>query len=1318
MKGDFSDLDFDPSDNYTGVLYQQGRVFLDADGTAEALIEDHLRTTLAQDVIGAHVAAVPAAEADSLKVVQAVANGGDVRVAVKPGRVWVDGVPLLVPGVADVVLTAPYLAALFHSTPPDPIGAGVRDAVILEVWQEAFNAFQDPNHLIEPALGGVDTTERMKVSFGLKLLRLGAGEGCANLATRLADDFAAKGKLTVTPSSTMTITGDCPVELGGGYTGFEHFLYRIEIAEPDRAGNARFKWSQWNGGLVGRGEFAATGATGTVRIKANNQMINHCGVSSFYLEALAFDATVGHWRVVFSAAATLSQDDTLTLTSMSGTWPAVAPATAFFRLWNGIEPLADYAPPAAGSDPTELKDGVRLAFDTPATAARYSPGDYWTFPVRASGAAIDAAWIQANWPSNAPPAGVRYRRAPLAVLTWPSAVPVKISDTQIEDCRRVFDPLTDLRGCCIDVKPGDDLHRAVQKLIDAGGGCLCLLPGNHVLTRPIDLTRRNSIRIRGFGSASRLLIGTQMQTSAFVLAGANDIGFESFVAINGGAGPLWECRDTVRLRVRDVFALTNLQARSPAVVTVQGRCHGWRLEDNLFFGASGLTGELLASSAIVGNVWLGARRGIDLLYGYELNLERNDFVGIAAEQLADLGKQLDAIVNGGATLSSPKAFSFGIAYARGAAIAPAYVGVELHAALDTDIVDNEFFAAAGLLLEWIENGLVQRNRFRTRVAGLICGIAHGLRFADNRIGVAAGDPTGQPQPCDTGLAIRSEAVECRIVDNVFANVKNGVVFETDFDGHKAVVRDFSANLLAGGAATDAAAKELLGAAVGRTQEVAAKNLLLSAAIFRLGRTERVTIERNQLHATAVGIEWSGTMQIFDFRIVGNAFIGCQDVAIQIEPDSGMLLLADPVETKARLIANNRFEIFSGAVRATIGAVRVEQNEIRVAPPIIKVLPPRDILVVATTHLYNSATLAKAVDAEDTPLVGMVAMAATTALEDSPNTVNAAAFAKNVAAKILSTYAPNKGDMLADDAFALKTLAAVDAKVHLGVLSNALFPKWVFNNEGFVVNLAGVQNRVAANRLYSTNTQRPGGVLLNAVSGDVRDNEVVVPGTALQLNGKLGLDAKMQDAQITGNSLVATGIPGAKTAVYALAIPSMSAGYLAINNNAFKGSVMIGGDPLSAQGFNKPNVFTFPQSFTLYNAMKMDMSTYAKATLSKAFPLTFGSFGALQPPLLVFPFWLADPHAGRPVVHFCQNRIVQGWVGVFQALSGAYWSAALLRSKASQALVANIGNNVIDYGGSVVGHDVAITGNCSQAPLKYRVGGTVQAVANIPAAQGF
>lgn len=542
MKGDFSQLDFDPADNFTGVLYQQGRVYLDTDGAAETLIENHLRTTLAQDTIGPDVAAVPADAPDSLKVVQAEATATEIKVTIKPGRVWADGVPLYLPGTTDIELTAPYLPAPFHPVPPAAIAAGTRDAVILEVWEEAFNAFQDPHRLVEPALGGVDTTERVKVAHGLKLLRLGVGDECGNLADQLADNFAGKGKLTVTPSSSMTITGDCPVELGGGYTGFEHFLYRIEVAEPDSGGNARFKWSQFNGGLVGRGEFTSTGATtGTVRIRANNQMINHCGLPSFYLEALAFDADRGHWRVVFTADATLPQDDTLALTNTSGTWPATAPATAFFRLWNGIALMSAFPIPPMGTEANPLKDGIRLAFDAPA-AGLYTPGDYWTFPVRAAGAAIDAAWIAANWPNNAPPEGIHYHRVPLAILTWSGPAPVTITaPAQIQDCRRIFPPLTRIRGCCRYtvgdgmVSFGDfDTIQAAVNALPATGGEICVLTGQY--EENVTISGKDNVTIKGCGERTRV-VTTTGTAPVFAISDADNVRLESMAIIAGTGSP-------------------------------------------------------------------------------------------------------------------------------------------------------------------------------------------------------------------------------------------------------------------------------------------------------------------------------------------------------------------------------------------------------------------------------------------------------------------------------------------------------------------------------------------------------------------------------------------------------------------------------------------------------------------------------------------------------------------------------------------------------------------------------------------------------------
>jgi hypothetical protein len=173
----------------------------------------------------------------------------------------------------------------------------VRDAVVLEVWREALNAFQVPDDLIEPALGGPDTTERALTAMRFRLFRLAAGETCHSIRSQLEDDDADKGRLTVSLEPATVIGGDCPVAEGGGYVGFEHHLYRIEIAETD-APAAMFKWSAFNGGLVGRGEWDRSDPTDLkIAITANDQAIKTAGLDDFYMETVEYDADEGRWRV-------------------------------------------------------------------------------------------------------------------------------------------------------------------------------------------------------------------------------------------------------------------------------------------------------------------------------------------------------------------------------------------------------------------------------------------------------------------------------------------------------------------------------------------------------------------------------------------------------------------------------------------------------------------------------------------------------------------------------------------------------------------------------------------------------------------------------------------------------------------------------------------------------------------------------------------------------------------------------------------------------------------------------------------------------------
>ncbi|MGZ5130367.1 MAG: DUF6519 domain-containing protein [Caldimonas sp.] len=502
MKGDFSLLGFDPESQYTGVRHQQGRVLLDRDWNDAQEIEAWWRRAVAADAFGPGVLAVPSASSSAFQVLAAVADATGVHVTLDAGHAWAAGLPVSL--AASATFDAEYLAPpLAPVVDPATIGAGIRDAVVLEVWEDTVSAFQDPA-LIEPALGGPDTTERVRAFTALKLLRLGANEDCSAVAA-LVDDPAARGHLSVTPSASIVIAGDCPLEAGGGYTGLEHYLYRIEIASPGAAGEPRFKWSRYNGGLVGRGIFVAGAvpATGTVTITANDQVINTCGLSTFYLEALTFDAAAGSWQVTFTAIASRSVDGVLALTGTSGVWPAPAGGTAFFRLWDGIADVVAFATGA----PVPLVDGIELEFDAPAAdGSNYRPGDYWTFPVRSTGASFDPP----IWPANAPAAGITYRRVALAVLAWQADKTASWDLGQISDCRHIFRPLSQQKICCSYIVGdgrssfGDfnSIELALRHL-PAAGGEICLLPGLHTTNAVI--ANRVNVTIRGCGARTRVL---------------------------------------------------------------------------------------------------------------------------------------------------------------------------------------------------------------------------------------------------------------------------------------------------------------------------------------------------------------------------------------------------------------------------------------------------------------------------------------------------------------------------------------------------------------------------------------------------------------------------------------------------------------------------------------------------------------------------------------------------------------------------------------------------------------------------------------------
>ncbi|MGQ3685431.1 MAG: DUF6519 domain-containing protein [Candidatus Loosdrechtia sp.] len=593
MKGDFSKpvlersegSNFTEKKNFHGVLHQQGRVLLDSDWNAQTQIINDWQDTAGRDVIGTGVAAIPSDKPDGFKVMKAEVVGdpaGDkVKITVKTGRAWADGILVNLNGEPDAERTATYLQPPIQDPPFDAstIGNSVRDAVILEVWREEMNGFQMPDELIEPALGGPDTTERIHTAKVFRLLRLlEAGDTCNTIGDKLKDDPSKKGKLKVTLQPTREIDGECPVVEGGGYTGFEHNLYRIEIAKVKSGSPAMFKWSQMNGGLVGRGRF--DDANKKVTITANLQAIITSGLDGFYLEAVEYDADFGHWKVTYGAEVTLNSDNEIELpvTEIFGSVPH-SDKTVFFRLWNGIRAIADFPEVTAPAEPNELRDGIRLEFEDPSTAS-YVDGDYWIFPVRAGEIKNEKIVIGRESGGiivGEPPAGIVYHRVPLAILNWNSEKDISFHKKEIHDCRDIFRPLTKQSVCCtITVGDGksshgdfDSIEEALRHLPDSGGE-ICLLPGLHQTNALIE--GKSYIKIRGCDKKTKVTPGeSNRKAPVFHVKDSKYITLETMDMITlEGTAILLEGTNSGKLQEVEIHG-NRIQAYTNAVRVEQGQ---------------------------------------------------------------------------------------------------------------------------------------------------------------------------------------------------------------------------------------------------------------------------------------------------------------------------------------------------------------------------------------------------------------------------------------------------------------------------------------------------------------------------------------------------------------------------------------------------------------------------------------------------------------------------------------------------------------------------------------------------------------------------
>jgi hypothetical protein len=450
MKADLTRATFDESKHYRSVRMQQGRVQLDSDWNEQQDITLHRVETETIDVVGP----VAAPADDPGFVLTPTAPG--TSLAISPGRAYVQGIlcenddaqatldnqPDLPAGACVIVNDA-----LQGLPPPDGTYIG-----LIHAWQRHITVLEDPS-IREIALGGPDTTTRLKTVWQVQVVRvgnLGAAINCLTnppawtaLTQPSTGTLAARAKPTPDPGTP------CKLAPTAGYMRLDNLLYRVEIHIANAADPA-YKWSHDNGYIAALWLAAAPGA-------AANQV-------DLTVSSLGRDSTVsidaGHWvelfddtteleglpgtlvQVVKAEGNTVTVDTTTVYPAGASTALANFPANPRVRRWDGWNSIAAATAASADAPWIELEDGVEINFNPPPGVYRH--GDYWMFPARTA-TAISEATVE--WPTSAgnpvfeTPQGPLHVFGELAVLSCAGGV-----FTVLYQCLPTFPALSEIEN--------------------------------------------------------------------------------------------------------------------------------------------------------------------------------------------------------------------------------------------------------------------------------------------------------------------------------------------------------------------------------------------------------------------------------------------------------------------------------------------------------------------------------------------------------------------------------------------------------------------------------------------------------------------------------------------------------------------------------------------------------------------------------------------------------------------------------------------------------------------------------------------------------
>jgi uncharacterized protein DUF6519/parallel beta helix pectate lyase-like protein len=600
MSSDISRQRFNPVNDFSSVLMQQGRVQLDADWNEWNEILDRRWRSETIDIIGRCVVPLETVTGFEIKI-----SGGNLTIG--RGRIYVHGLQAENHGDGNLEFD-PILAESRRIDPlpydkqpyyqhPDPLPeAGGPHLVFLDVWEREVTYVEDPN-LVENAVG-VDTTSRLQTAWQVRVLpNVGDGATCGTPDEEL-DGWLdiirpSAGRLTTQAVGVATPSDPCLIPPSGGYRGLENRTYRVEIHDGGAIGDATFKWSRDNASVTSGVSAIENDITLTVdrAVWDSSRRFSPGDWVEITDDWREFSLEAGEMRQIDSV-----NDSSRTITLKSALTAGLFPVnpqnltdperhTRIKRWDQDPGGPAVIEVPASGT-PFILEDGVEITFTTDPNGGAFRPGDYWIFVARTADASVEEL-------TAAPPRGVHHHYCRLAVITFPDIV---------LDCRTFWPPSFGGEGescdctICVSAEQHNQgtltIQQAVNQLLQSGG-TVCLGPGIFNLAeQPVQLTGAFAVRIRGQGAAT--IIIAPRGDAAFIIRQAQwcTLDYLTIHTIAGTtSGPAIRLGNSVGTTIERVIIAPPGEGNGPAVgiLLEPGFLLLTRIGDNFFHAQSGMS---------------------------------------------------------------------------------------------------------------------------------------------------------------------------------------------------------------------------------------------------------------------------------------------------------------------------------------------------------------------------------------------------------------------------------------------------------------------------------------------------------------------------------------------------------------------------------------------------------------------------------------------------------------------------------------------------------------------------------------------------------